>query len=350
MKPLTFFATLVAALQLSTSSALAAGDWTWPVRGRVITQYRNGSDPYAAGQHRGIDIAAAVGDPVVAAAAGKVTFAGVAGSSGLTVSIRTADARFDTSYLHLSSTAVRAGESVSVGKRIGAVGTSGRRSAEQPHLHFGVREAGQRQAYRDPLDFLAPPPAADPRPAPAPRPAPVPVPSRAPIPVPAVVAAPAPAVPAGQTAPAPRALGSHTPAARAPAAPPSHRHAPSARQATPASRAALAAPAAGVRALPRSRADLNRPHGVHRAAPARRPQHVELGGAPRSPGLTTESAPRGAAPRPAPAGKRDSGGLDPGWLIACLGLVAAACALGRPNGAKASAVKARAAFASLLRG
>src|SRR5205085_12610730 len=116
-----------------------------------------------------------VGDPVVSATSGSVTFAGVAGSSGLTLSIRTADGRFDTSYLHLSSTAVRAGQSVSGGQRIGAVGVSGQRSAEQPHLHFGVREAGQRQAYRDPLDFLAPP-SAPPRPEPAaPRGAPAPV-------------------------------------------------------------------------------------------------------------------------------------------------------------------------------
>src|SRR3954452_9187233 len=120
MKPLTFLAALVAALQFSSSSALASGDWTWPVRGEVITQYRNGDDPYAAGQHRGIDIAAAVGTPVVAAAGGSVTFAGAAGSSGLTVSIRTADGRFDTSYLHLSSASVRAGESIPAGRRIGA--------------------------------------------------------------------------------------------------------------------------------------------------------------------------------------------------------------------------------------
>src|SRR5690349_12163823 len=120
MKPLTFLAALVAALQLCSSSALASGDWTWPVRGDVIAPYRNGSDPYAAGQHRGIDIAGKVGDPVVAASSGTVTFAGVAGSSGLTISIRTADGRYDTSYLHLSSAAVRAGQSVSAGERIGA--------------------------------------------------------------------------------------------------------------------------------------------------------------------------------------------------------------------------------------
>ena len=140
----------------------------------MITQYRNGEDPYAGGQHRGIDIAGPVGAPVLAAAAGEVRFAGTVGSSGLTVSVRTADG-FDTSYLHLSSTSVRAGERVGAGDRLGAVGTSGTRSAAQSHLHFGVREAGSEHAYRDPLGFLPPPPVAG-RPAPEPTPAPQPVP------------------------------------------------------------------------------------------------------------------------------------------------------------------------------
>src|SRR3954451_56565 len=127
MRPIAFLTVLV--LSLALAPPAVAADWTWPVRGQVITPYRNGSDPYAAGQHRGIDIAAAVGDRVVAAAGGTVTFAGVAGSSGLTVSIRTADGRYDTSYLHLSSAGVRAGQAVGGGDRIGAVGTTGRRSA-----------------------------------------------------------------------------------------------------------------------------------------------------------------------------------------------------------------------------
>src|SRR3954463_3443942 len=106
--------------------AHGAPGWVWPLRGEVITPYRNGDDPYAGGQHRGIDVAAPVGTPVGAAPAGTVTFAGGAASSGLTVTVRTVDGRFDTSYLHLSSLAVRAGARVVLGERIGAVGTSGR--------------------------------------------------------------------------------------------------------------------------------------------------------------------------------------------------------------------------------
>src|SRR6266516_3011183 len=154
MRPLALtLALALACLLLFAPPASAASDWRWPVRGPVITPYRNGSDPYAGGQHRGLDIGAPTGTPVIAATAGTVTYAGLAGSSGLTVAVRTDDGRFDTAYLHLSSIKVAQGDG------IGAVGTTGRRSAVEPHLHFGVRDAGSRFAYHDPLDFLpvAPP-------------------------------------------------------------------------------------------------------------------------------------------------------------------------------------------------
>ena len=172
-----------AAFFVLTTPANAA--WTWPVSGEVITPYHNGSDPYATGQHRGIDIAAPVGAVVRAAAGGDVRFAGTAGSSGLTISIRTADA-YDTSYLHLSALEVRAGAHVSAGDRIGAIGTTGTRSATAPHVHFGARDAGTRHGYHDPLAFLPPAPPASPSPEPPSPPAPSPRPHRVPrrLPVP----------------------------------------------------------------------------------------------------------------------------------------------------------------------
>ena len=175
MRPIAALATLLAAMLFAPSNALASGDWSWPVEGAVVTQYRNGSDPYAAGQHRGVDIAAPVGTSVGAATAGTITFAGVVGSSGLTVAERTADGRYVLSYLRLSAVAVRRGDTVSTGDPLGSVGTSGTRSAEQPHLHFGVRDAADRNAYFDPLRFLAPPPSAPQSPRPVPAPVPVPV-------------------------------------------------------------------------------------------------------------------------------------------------------------------------------
>jgi len=54
--------------------------------------------------------------------------------------------------------------------------------------------------------------------------------------------------------------------------------------------------------------------------------------------------------RPAPvAAARHRGGFDAGWLAACVGLVAAACALGRPDSTKTLAIRGRDAFATLLR-
>lgn len=153
---IALLAPAVASAVFAAAPASAAGSWPWPVEGRVLSPYDFGGDPYAAGQHRGIDIAAPVGGPVAAATAGTVTFAGTAASAGLTVSVRTADGRFDTSYLHFDSISVEEGDRVEPGTELGEVGTSGERSAAAPHLHFGVRDAGRRHGYRDPLLFLAP--------------------------------------------------------------------------------------------------------------------------------------------------------------------------------------------------
>ena len=173
--------------------AAAAEGWVWPVDGRVLTPYSNDdARPYAGGMHRGIDVAAEIGAEVVAARAGTVTYAGVVGSAGLTVAVRTADSRHVTSYLHLSAVAVEQGDAIAAGARIGAVGTSGRRSTPEPHLHFGVRLAETEHHYVDPLSLLPPlAPSAPPAPPPVAAPAPV---RAAPQPVPAAaVRAPRPA-------------------------------------------------------------------------------------------------------------------------------------------------------------
>jgi len=179
---------LMAVALLAMAPPAAAGDgWAWPVEGTVLTPYSNdNAQPYAGGMHRGIDIAAGVGSRVGAARAGTVTHAGVVGSSGLTVAVRTADGYHVTSYLHLAAIDVREGEAVAAGARIGAVGTSGQRSVSEPHLHFGVRLTEPAGHYVDPLSLLPalPEPPAPPAPVPAPVPvraAPQPVPVAAPV-------------------------------------------------------------------------------------------------------------------------------------------------------------------------
>jgi Peptidase family M23 len=162
--------------------AQGAPGWSWPVAADVLTRYANdNANAYAGGMHRGIDIAAAPGTTVRAAREGQVTYAGKIGYSGLTVAVRTVDG-YVTSYLHLGAVAVRRGQTVGGGSTIGEIGTTGRRSVPQPHLHFGVRIAGETRRYVDPLTLLPPlpapsqpaPPVRAPAPAPAlPEPAPV---------------------------------------------------------------------------------------------------------------------------------------------------------------------------------
>jgi murein DD-endopeptidase MepM/ murein hydrolase activator NlpD len=89
---------------------------------------------YAA--HKGTDIAAVTGTPVVAAAAGLVTAAGYSSSMGNYVVIAHGDG-ITTRYYHNSSLAVSAGQSVAGGQVISYVGSTGQVTG--PHLHFEVR-------------------------------------------------------------------------------------------------------------------------------------------------------------------------------------------------------------------
>jgi hypothetical protein len=357
----------------------ARAAWIWPVTGDVITPYRNGTDPYATGQHRGIDIAALVGTAVRAATAGDVRFAGTAGSSGLTIAIRTADG-YDTSYLHLSSAAVHAGAHVSQGDRIGAVGMTGTRSATAPHLHFGVRDAGTRHAYHDPLSLLPPPPAANPKPdppSPAPAPAPNPAPPvTAPVPVPVPVAEGAPAPrgapgrgPAPRMHPAPRAQPSPRSApgpGLAPRAQPSPRSAPRPGPAPRSDRGPLPSPRTAPRPVtaqppgtalghtPHSSPAADRapdalvgfegtshapPHAESRTSPARANAPSPHGQPTASwdldplPGARTAPAQNAAVVthRPSQGAARadaEGNGPDSGWAAACAGLLLAAALLG----------------------
>jgi murein DD-endopeptidase MepM/ murein hydrolase activator NlpD len=117
---------------------LAATPSIYPTTGYVSSSYTSSRlHPVLdrARPHRGIDIVAPVGTPVVATANGRVKSAGPRGHYGLLVEIDHGHGTV-TRYAHLSRVAVRVGQSVQRGQNIGAVGVSGLSTG--PHLHYEV--------------------------------------------------------------------------------------------------------------------------------------------------------------------------------------------------------------------
>jgi hypothetical protein len=178
--------------------------WSWPVDGPVLRPFVFGSDPYAAGQHRGIDVGGAVGESVRAPIAGTVSFAGSVPAGGRALTIRTGDG-YSVTLLQLGSIAVQRGDEVVEGARVGAVGESSDAVTREPHVHLGVRRTADEEGYLDPLAFLPSRPRVVPAPAPAEAPPPVqpqPAPPPPRVEQPAPPPAPSASQPATQATPA----------------------------------------------------------------------------------------------------------------------------------------------------
>jgi murein DD-endopeptidase MepM/ murein hydrolase activator NlpD len=132
----------------SSSSTLtpvtARGGWIWPARGPITSGFgmRWGR------MHKGIDIGAPTGTPILAAKAGVVSYAGVMSGYGRVVIIDHGGG-LSTLYAHQSAIAVSRGQHVAQGQRVGSVGCTGHCTG--PHLHFEVRING---AARNPRGFL----------------------------------------------------------------------------------------------------------------------------------------------------------------------------------------------------
>jgi murein DD-endopeptidase MepM/ murein hydrolase activator NlpD len=121
-----------------------------PVKGRYsgsfgLRRFFNGQ---ARKPHSGLDIAAAKGTPVAAAAAGEVITTGDYFFNGKTVFIDHGQGLI-TMYSHLDQITVSTGQIIERSTHIGMVGATGR--ATGPHLHWGVRLNGH---WVDPLLFL----------------------------------------------------------------------------------------------------------------------------------------------------------------------------------------------------
>jgi hypothetical protein len=124
--------------------------WLTPVPGPPLRGFAyDGGRPFAAGLHRGADLAVQRGERVRSACAGRVAFAGRVAGHGRVVSVRCGPWR--VSYVGLAAVDVRAGALVPAGRRLGAAG----RARGHAGLHLGIRREGRRFGYVDPLAFLA---------------------------------------------------------------------------------------------------------------------------------------------------------------------------------------------------
>lgn len=114
----------------------SGGAFTWPVEGQVVAEF----GPASRGVHNdGINIAAAAGTAVNAAATGTVAFIGRDIKSFGTLILVKHDGGIITAYAHLDTVSVTEGDIVSIGDKIGTIGQTGK--VDSPQLHFEIRKS-----------------------------------------------------------------------------------------------------------------------------------------------------------------------------------------------------------------
>ena len=109
-----------------------------PITGTITSRFGSVSSVRSSA-HTGLDIAASYGTSIKAAASGTVVWSGYKGSYGYLVVISHSNG-VQTYYGHCSKLYVSAGQTVSQGESIAAVGSTG--NSTGPHLHFEIRVNG----------------------------------------------------------------------------------------------------------------------------------------------------------------------------------------------------------------
>ena len=136
-------------LALCGGTAVADGELCWPLPGHTYISCHFGEvDAFGNAGHRGTDIPAPEGTPILAAHSGTVLISGWNDSYGNQVLLDNG-AGLSTRYAHMTATAVTAGETVTAGQVIGYVGSTGDSTGN--HLHFEVMQGGVRV---DPLSLV----------------------------------------------------------------------------------------------------------------------------------------------------------------------------------------------------
>ena len=138
-------------LALCGGTSVADGELCWPLPGHTYISCNFGDDDaYGNSGHRGTDIPAPEGTPILSAHSGTVIISGWNNSYGNQVLLDNG-AGLSTRYAHMTAAAVSAGETVTAGQVIGYVGNTG--DSTGFHLHFEVMQNGVRV---NPLDAVTP--------------------------------------------------------------------------------------------------------------------------------------------------------------------------------------------------
>lgn len=137
-------------LALCGGTTVADGELCWPLPGHTYISCHFGEvDAFGNAGHRGTDIPAPEGTPILAAHSGTVIISGWNDSYGNQVLLDNG-AGLSTRYAHMMQTAVTAGEAVTAGQVIGYVGNTG--DSTGFHLHFEVMQNGVRV---NPMDMVS---------------------------------------------------------------------------------------------------------------------------------------------------------------------------------------------------
>jgi murein DD-endopeptidase MepM/ murein hydrolase activator NlpD len=138
-----------AATNLSEARALGAAAQKLPLAkptsgGRQTSSFGVRFDPFTKRPafHSGLDFGGGFMTPILATAPGIVSFAGVRSGYGNTVEIDHGQG-FKTRYAHMQAIAVKPGQRVAVGQRVGGMGSTGRSTGV--HLHYEVWVNGRAQ-------------------------------------------------------------------------------------------------------------------------------------------------------------------------------------------------------------
>lgn len=138
---------------------VSAGTWTRPAAGRYTSGFgRRDIGPIGSKNHLGVDIANAIGTPVVSGADGVVSYVGTMNGYGKVVMVEhSIDGQSFTSvYAHLSGFTSSVGDVVSKGQQIARMGNTG--NSTGPHLHFEIHVGGwngKRSNAVNPLRYIS---------------------------------------------------------------------------------------------------------------------------------------------------------------------------------------------------